>query len=98
MAKTKTSFRKGQGGRKPGVPNKVTRDLRDWLNAFIQGNVKQIEKDWRLLEPRDRIILFEKLLKYSLPALQATSLTVDFDKLSDEDLDKIIDGLKNSQV
>lgn len=98
MAKTKTSFRKGQGGRKPGVPNKVTRDLRDWLNAFIQGNVKQIEKDWRLLEPRDRIILFEKLLKYSLPALQATSLTVDFDKLSDEDLDKIINGLKNSQA
>lgn len=65
-------------GRPKGVPNKITMDLRQWINNFIDDNRVQIEKDWKCLEPKDRIVLFEKLLKYSLPTLQATNLTSDF--------------------
>jgi hypothetical protein len=64
-------------GRPKGVPNKTTTDLRQWINNFIDDNREQIKKDWNSLEPRDRIFLFEKLLKYSLPTLQATNLTSD---------------------
>ena len=84
-------------GRKKGVPNKITMDLRQWINNFIDDNREQIQKDWKVLEPKDRIVLFEKLLKYSLPTLQATSLTTDFEKLTDEQLDFIINQLKNSK-
>ncbi|HRO47330.1 hypothetical protein [Agriterribacter sp.] len=94
MAGNKTSFKKGQGGRKPGAPNKATKDLRQWINSFIDSQTEQIQKDWKQLEPKDRIILFERLLKYSLPTLQATSLTTDFEKMTDQQLDQIIDELK----
>ena len=97
MAANKTSFKKGQGGRKPGKPNKATTDLRQWINDFIDSNLEQIQQDWKRLEPRERIVLFEKLLKYSIPTLQATSLTTDFEKLSDEDLQKIVDELLKNQ-
>ncbi len=83
-------------GRPKGVPNKVTTDLRQWITNFLEENREQIQQDWKGLEPKDRIVLFEKLLKYALPTLQATSLTTDFDKLTDEQLDTIIDNLKNS--
>lgn len=83
-------------GRPKGVPNKTTTDLRQWVNNFIDDNRQQIEKDWKCLEPRDRIFLFEKLLKYSLPTLQATTLTTDFEKLTDDQLDFIINQLRNS--
>lgn len=83
-------------GRPKGTPNKVTTDLRQWITNFLEDNRKQIQKDWKALEPKERITLFEKLLKYSLPTLQATSLTTDFEKLTDEQLDTIIENLKNS--
>ena len=72
------AFKKGQSGningRKNGTPNKITTDLRQWINNFIDDNREQIKKDWNGLEPKDRIVLFEKLLKYSLPTLQSTTL------------------------
>lgn len=83
-------------GRPKGIPNKVTTDLRQWITSFIEDNLEQIQHDWETLEPRDRIVLFEKLLKYSLPTLQATSLTTDFEKLTDDQLDYIIENLKKS--
>lgn len=81
-------------GRPKGTPNRVTKDLRKWVTNFIESQTDQIQQDWQQLEPKDRITLFEKLLKYSLPTLQATSLTTDFEKLTDEQLDQIINELQ----
>ncbi|HRO47687.1 DUF5681 domain-containing protein [Agriterribacter sp.] len=93
--------RKGQtgnpNGRPKGSPNKATKDLRRWVTTFIESQTDQIQQDWQQLEPKDRIVLFEKLLKYSLPTLQATSLTTDLEKLSDEDLDRIVNEILNRQ-
>lgn len=83
-------------GRPKGVPNKITTDLRQWINNFIDQNREQIQNDWRELEPKERIIMFEKLLKYSLPTLQATSLEFGFEKLSNAQLDEIINQLIKS--
>lgn len=80
-------------GRPKGVPNKVTGDLRQWITNFIDDNRAQIQKDWQALDPKDRIVLFEKLLKYALPTLQATTLTTDLQTLSDEQLDYILNEL-----
>lgn len=80
-------------GRPKGIPNKMTTDLRNWINKFIDDNKDGIQDDWKKLDPKDRITLFEKLLKYSLPTLQATSLDVNFEKLTDEQLDEIINRL-----
>lgn len=87
-------FQKGEGGRPKGSPNKITAELRDWISQFIHDNKEQIQKDFDGLEPKDRIIMFERLLKYTLPALQSTSLTTDFERMSDAELDRIIEELK----
>jgi len=83
-------------GRPVGKSNKSTNQLRDWITAFLEDSKEQIKADWLQLEPKDRIVLFEKLLKYSLPTLQATTLSTDFERMSDEDLDKIISELKRA--
>lgn len=83
-------------GRPKGVKNKVTTDMRAWITSFIEDQRKQLETDWKALEPKDRVQAFQQLLKYSLPTLQATSLTTNFDNMSDEDLDRIIEGIKQS--
>ena len=80
-------------GRPKGVPNRVTGDLRQWITNFIDDNRGQIQKDWQALDPKDRIVLFEKLLKYALPTLQATTLTTDLESLSDTQLDYILNEL-----
>ena len=91
-----TAFKKGEGGRPKGKPNKVTGNLREWINDFINNNREQVETDFKALEPKDRLVMFERLLKYTLPTLQATSLTTGFDKMTDEQLDEIINRLKQS--
>jgi len=91
-------FVKGQSGNKAGKPkgaiNKTTADLRQWINEFIGENLEQLKKDWQKLPATQRVIMFEKLLKYSLPTLQATSEEIKFENLSEEQLDEIIKRLK----
>ena len=85
------------GGRKQGTPNAVTGDLRTWLTTFLQEQREQLQTDWKHLKPAQRIALFEKLLRYCLPQLQNTEFKTDFDKLDDEQLNTIINELKNGQ-
>lgn len=87
-------FKQGEGGRPKGSPNRVTGELREWISNFISNNKDLIQQDFNTLDPKDRIMMFEKLLKYALPTLQSTSLSNDFEKLTDEQLDKIIDELR----
>jgi hypothetical protein len=82
-------------GRPKGIPNKSTNDLRQWLTDFVQGQRDQILADWQALEPKDRIIMFEKLMRFVLPTLQATTLQTDFERMTEAELDYIIEGLKN---
>jgi hypothetical protein len=93
-------FKKGESGNVTGRPvgtiNKNTNKLRDWITDFLEENKDRVREDWLLLEPKDRIVLFEKLLKYSLPTLQATTLSTDFESMTDTDLDRIITELKRA--
>lgn len=84
------------GGRKKGTPNKTTKDLRSWLTAFLENKQQQIEKDWHKLTPSQRINLFERLLKFVLPTLQSAELKTDFEKLSDTDVDKLLNEIYNN--
>lgn len=85
-------------GRPKGSQNKATADLRQWLTDFVHGQRDQILRDWQSLEPKDRIIMFEKLMRFVLPTLQATTLQTDFERLTDTQLDDIINELKLQAV
>ena len=61
-------------GRPRGVPNKVTADFKGWLNGFLGKNRSKIEKNFDKLEPKDQMIIFERLLQYAIPKQQSISV------------------------
>lgn len=92
-------FTKGQSGnpsgRKPGVSNKITKELRDRIKDFLEGKWSQIEDDFENLEPEKRVALFEKLLTFILPRMATIDLDADIDlkTLSDASLDGLAERL-----
>lgn len=90
MEKGKTN---NPNGRPKGKPNKLTQEARAWLSAVIDKNRKQMERDLKALEPKDRLQMLEKLMQYVIPKQQATTVEIDYSKMSDEQLNAIINTL-----
>ncbi|MBC8984774.1 hypothetical protein H9X96_03185 [Pedobacter sp. N36a] len=90
------------GGRKPGTTNKVTKDLREVISGFLQKNATKMQEEYEKLDPKDKLTFFEKMIKYSLPAMTAVDLTTKgesvnrFDKMSDEELQREYERLKQN--
>ena len=80
-------------GRPKGIPNKVTADLRAKINEIVYKQVDLINADLEALEPKERLMIVEKFLSYCLPKLQAQSFEIDFQNLSEQQLDVIINQL-----
>lgn len=59
----------------------------------IGKNQRQFEKDLKELEPGIRLQVITKLLPFVVPKMQAVTATIDYSKLSDEQLDSIITEL-----
>ena len=84
------------GGRQYGTPNKVTTDLRTFINELLDSNRRQIIEDMKKLEPQQRITIFERLLSYAVPKMQSVEAKIDLNSISDEQLDRIIVELTNN--
>ncbi|MDH6342927.1 hypothetical protein M2480_002047 [Parabacteroides sp. PFB2-12] len=71
-------MKKGQtnnpNGRPKGVPNKITGELKSWIQQVIDGNRVQFEKDLKELDPKDRVQVLEKLMQYVVPKQQSVSV------------------------
>lgn len=93
MARQKNDGKGRIGGRQKGTPNRVTASVKDWVAQVIDKNRRQMERDIKALEPKDRLQMLEKLMQYVVPKQQAVSANVDFNKLSDEQLNALVDEL-----
>jgi len=95
-------------GRPKGKPNKVTKALKDRIQIFLEKSWPTVEKDFKNLDPKDRIALYERMLKYVIPTQKESSVSVDIDGInkdqplfveiiksaSDEELQAIYKGLE----
>jgi hypothetical protein len=62
---------KKTGGRKAGTPNSTTKELRERINSFLSDNWQSIQLDFNAIQPRERLIFYERLLSYALPKYTA---------------------------
>lgn len=90
-------FAKGQSGnpagRKKGTPNKVTAELRDVIKNFLEGHFVEVETIWTKASPKDKLAFYRDLLPFVIPKMQNINADINFEQLSEGDLDKIIDKL-----
>ena len=80
-------------GRPKGSPNKTTQSVREWLTRLIDDNREQIRKDLAALEPKERLQVLEKFMEYTVPKRQSVEARVDIDRLSDSQIDQVINEL-----
>lgn len=87
-------------GRPKGKPNKVTSELKSWIQQIIDGNRGKFEEDIEKLEPKDRLMIIEKLMNYVVPKQQAISVEAqvqaeyaELEKLLDKAPEKVVDAL-----
>lgn len=87
---------KGISGNYKGRPrrnSKGTEQIRGLIRKFVSANINGLQDDYNKLEPKERLILFERLLRHILPG------PVDeLERLSDEDLDRMIERLKKDRL
>ncbi len=93
MARQKNDGRGRLGGRAAGTPNKVTGTLKNWITDLINCNRLQMEKDLKRLDPKDRLMFLEKMMQYVIPKQAAQQVKLDFESLTDEQLEDIINHL-----
>ena len=80
MAKAKGSPK--TGGRQKGAENKITRFTREVLANVIDSytSTGQLDADIMMLEPKDRLVIMERFMQYTLPKMQSVAINVDGDK------------------
>ena len=95
-------FTKGNPGRPPGATSKINNDLRKKIGLFLENKWSVIESDFDALEPKERVMMFAKLLEFSLPRLQSIAYTTDLEKqidqLSDEQAERLLKELSNKII
>lgn len=77
-------------GRPAGAKNKASGKLREDIALFLETKFEQVKADYRRLPPRERLKVYTELLPYAVPKLQSTDISIDFESLSEEQLDLLM--------
>lgn len=85
-------------GRPKGSPNKITTELKTWVQMLIDNNRQELEQDLKKLSPKDRWQLIERLLAFCIPKMQSTEAVLDLQRLTDAELEMIINQIISNDV
>ena len=68
-------FEKGHkklGGRKQGIPNKSTKQIRELLNSVLQEEIERVPEHFNAItDPKQRLDALAKLLPFIAPKMQS---------------------------
>lgn len=67
MKFSKDDPRCNRNGRPKGKPNRTTEELRQAVKLFINENWHELQSCFDLLEPKEKLIFLERLLRHVLP-------------------------------
>lgn len=88
---------KKKPGRPPGSKNKLGMQLRETITAFCENNFQQVQDDFQALPAKERVKLYCELLPYVVPRLQAATMDVSIERLSEDQIDTIIERLMDQE-
>ena len=91
MARQKGDGRGRLGGRKAGTPNKVTKELKEFISSFLEGHREDFEESFNLIEdPEKRCAIYLGLIPYAAPKLSSVEYKDKSQKQTlDDELDEI---------
>ena len=88
-------FKKGKSGnpegRGKGTPNRTSEEVRQTLLKLLSDNLERLQRDLDSMEPKDRASLLISLAKHIVPQ------ALNPEKLSEEQLNQVLDYLKQQQ-
>ena len=80
MAKTRTSFKKGEGGKPKGALNRTTKEAQRLFIEIMDGQMDRVKEALANIEDDEKYInSLSKLLQYYLP--RKTDVTSDGEKI-----------------
>ena len=92
----KMAFETGRpksGGRARGVENKNKLSLKSKILSIVENQIDSLEYDLENMDAKDKLNIVLKLIEYVLPKQRETK--IDFNSLSDDEIDSLINKLKN---
>lgn len=93
-------FKPGQSGNPAGRPkgsaNKMSEKLRETIAAFLDEKFEDVKNSFATLSASQKVRYYVEFLQFTVPKLSAVSVD-EYSKLTDEELDEIINRLKQSE-
>lgn len=92
-------FERGKSGNRAGRPkgskNKATADLREVLSVVLSKEMtsQKLKNLLKKLDPPQRLNYLIKLTDFVLPRLSATNMDIKLDRLSDEQINELVDNI-----
>jgi hypothetical protein len=80
-------------GKPPGAVNKLSKDMRQTITDFLTDHWPEVEKEFCKLKGRDKVNFYRDLLQYSIPKMQAVAVALEFEKLTDDQLEILCNNL-----
>ena len=81
------------GGRQKGSLNRIPSNLKATIQGIVERQFETLEEDLEQMDAKDKVSLVLKLVEYVLPKQRETK--IDFNSLSDDEIDSLINKLKN---
>lgn len=77
-------------GRKKGSKNKTSAEIKATIQSFISYNADDLQLTYNKLDPKDKAMFFERMLKYVIPTQTKTDIQVQDNSL--ENITFVIKG------
>ena len=76
-----------------GTPNKATATTKQFIQELLEENYNTIRDDLPKMTPKDRVTALLSLVPYIVPKQMATAATVAIERLSDEQINDVVEQL-----
>ena len=96
MSKFTSTNQPEQKGRKQGSKNKIGSEVKELVETYLESNFERFNTSMGKLRPKDYVTAYLKLLRMVLP--RQIDAHIDYNQLSDEDLDQIVTKILTSNA